>query len=296
MRWSQALIPTLKETPADAVAPSHVLLLRAGMIRQLGAGAYTYLPLGFRVLNKAVQIVREEMDAAGALELLMPALQPVELWKESGRYETYRRPPDAAHDQRRPPVALGPTHEEVVTDLVRDLVRSYKQLPMTLYQIQTKFRDEPRPRFGILRTREFLMKDAYSFDADVDQLNASYDAMYEAYCRIFDRCGIPYVVVEAESGPIGGDSSHEFMVPSLDRRGHGHPVRRLRLRGQPGAGRDRRRAAPAARPTPPAPAYETVATPEPADDPGGLRLPQGRRVDHRPSSWSSWPTASPSPP
>ncbi len=213
MRWSKALIPTLKEIPADAVAPSHVLLLRAGMIRQLGAGAYTYLPLGFRVLNKVVRIIREEMDAAGAGEVLMPALQPIELWNETGRNqafgETLMRLDVGDH-----PMALGPTHEEVITDLVRDLVRSYRQLPITLYQIQTKFRNEPRPRFGIVRTREFLMKDAYSFDADVDQLNASYDAMYEAYCRIFDRCGIPYVVVEAESGPIGGDASHEFMVPS----------------------------------------------------------------------------------
>ncbi len=213
MRWSSALIPTLKETPADAVAPSHVLLLRAGMIRQLGAGAYTYLPLGLRVLHKAEAIVRQEMDAAGAIELLMPALQPVELWKESGRFETFgdllmKLTISGGHQ-----MALGPTHEEVVTDLVRDLINSYKQLPITLYQIQTKFRDEPRPRFGILRTREFIMKDAYSFDADVDQLNASYDAMFEAYCRTFDRCGLPYVVVEAESGPIGGDASHEFMVP-----------------------------------------------------------------------------------
>ncbi len=213
MRWSSALIPTLKETPADAVAPSHVLLLRAGMIRQLGAGAYTYLPLGLRVLKKAEAIIREEMDAAGALELLMPALQPIELWQESGRYETFGDLLMKLRISGNHQMALGPTHEEVVTDLVRDLINSYKQLPVTLYQIQTKFRDEPRPRFGILRTREFLMKDAYSFDADVDQLNSSYDAMYEAYCRIFDRCGVPYVVVEAESGPIGGDASHEFMVP-----------------------------------------------------------------------------------
>ena len=214
MRWSKALIPTLKETPADAVAPSHKLLLRAGMVRQLGAGAYTYLPVGHRVLSKVVRIVREEMDAAGAQELLMPALQPIELWQESGRYATFGpllMQLKTSSDQH---FALGPTHEEVITDLVRDLVRSYKQLPMTLYQVQTKFRDEPRPRFGILRTREFIMKDAYSFDLNVEQLNDSYDAMYEAYCRIFDRCGVPYAIVEAESGPIGGDSSHEFMVPS----------------------------------------------------------------------------------
>ena len=213
MRWSNALIPTLKETPADAVAPSHILLLRAGMIRQLGAGAYTYLPLGLRVLHKAAQIVREEMDAAGAIELLMPALQPIEIWKESGRFETFgdllmKLTISGGHQ-----MCLGPTHEEVITDLVRDLISSYKQLPITMYQIQTKFRDEPRPRFGIVRTREFMMKDAYSFDADVAQLSKSYDAMYEAYCRIFDRCGLPYVIVEAESGPIGGDASHEFMVP-----------------------------------------------------------------------------------
>ncbi|HEY2154811.1 MAG TPA: proline--tRNA ligase, partial [Isosphaeraceae bacterium] len=214
MRWSQAMIPTQKETPADAVAPSHRLLLRAGMIRQLGAGAYSYLPLGFRVLNKVVAIIREEMDAAGAQELLMPALQPIELWKESTRYETFGELLMQLEISGGARMALGPTHEEVVTDIARGLIRSYKQLPVTLYQIQTKFRDEPRPRFGILRTREFLMKDAYSFDLDVEQLNGSYDAMYEAYCRIFDRCGIPYVIVEAESGPIGGDSSHEFMVPS----------------------------------------------------------------------------------
>ncbi len=213
MRWSHALIPTLKETPADAVAPSHILLLRAGMIRQLGAGAYTYMPLGLRVLHKVIQIVREEMDSAGAIELLMPALQPVELWKESGRYEAYGDLLMKLTLSGNHQMALGPTHEEVITDLVRDLFRSYKQLPITLYQIQTKFRDEPRPRFGIVRTREFIMKDAYSIDADLAQLNQSYDAMYEAYCRIYDRSGLPYVIVEAESGPIGGDSSHEFMVP-----------------------------------------------------------------------------------
>src|SRR5271168_2279806 len=184
------------------------------MIRQLGAGAYTYMPLGLRVIQKVIEIVREEMNAAGAIELLMPALQPVELWKESGRFETYGDSLMKLTISGGHQMALGPTHEEVITDMVRDLLRSYKQLPITLYQIQTKFRDEPRPRFGIVRTREFIMKDAYSFDANIEQLNASYDAMYEAYCRIFDRCGVPYAIVEAESGPIGGDSSHEFMVPS----------------------------------------------------------------------------------
>jgi prolyl-tRNA synthetase len=260
VRWSHALIPTLKETPADAVAPSHVLLLRAGMIRQLGAGAYTYLPLGLRVLNKVIRIVREEMDAAGAQEMLMPALQPVEIWKESGRFATMTDILMKLTVGGNTPAVLGPTHEEVVTDAVRDLVRSYKQLPMTLYQIQTKFRDEPRPRFGIIRTREFLMKDAYSFDADVAQLNASYDAMYEAYCRVFDRCGLPYVVVEAESGPIGGDSSHEFMVPSssgedtvicCESCGYAANVERAEVGAGP---------APAA-PDPAAPPFEKVATP-----------------------------------
>ncbi len=261
MRWSNALIPTLKETPADAVAPSHQLLLRAGMVRQLGAGAYTYLPLGHRVLNKVVRIVREEMDAAGALELLMPALQPIELWKESGRYETFGDLLMQLTTSSKQHFALGPTHEEVCTEIVRDLIRSYKQLPITLYQIQTKFRDEPRPRFGILRTREFLMKDAYSFDADVDQLAASYDAMYEAYCRIFDRCGIPYAIVEAESGPIGGDSSHEFMVPSST--GEDTIVQcpachyaANKERAEVGAG-----TAPTTTPDPTAPPYSTVATP-----------------------------------
>ncbi|WP_422925192.1 proline--tRNA ligase [Singulisphaera sp. PoT] len=260
MRWSKALIPTLKETPADAVAPSHVLLLRAGMIRQLGAGAYTYLPLGLRVLNKAIRVIRAEMDAAGAQELLMPALQPVELWKESGRYSTFGDLLMQLTVGGNQTMALGPTHEEVITDIVRALVRSYRQLPVTLYQIQTKFRDEPRPRFGILRTREFLMKDAYSFDADVEQLNASYDAMYEAYCRIFDGCGIPYVVVEAESGPIGGDSSHEFMVPSST----GEDTIIQCLKCGYAANRERAEIGPITAKTAPdasAPPYESVSTP-----------------------------------
>jgi prolyl-tRNA synthetase len=262
VRWSHALIPTLKETPADAVAPSHVLLLRAGMIRQLGAGAYTYMPLGLRVLNKAIQIVREEMDAAGAIELLMPALQPVELWKESGRYEAYgdllmKLTLTGGHH-----MALGPTHEEVITDAIRDLVKSYKQLPITLYQIQTKFRDEPRPRFGIVRTREFLMKDAYSIDADLAQLNQSYGKMFEAYCRIFDRCGLPYVIVEAESGPIGGDSSHEFTVPcatgedkviQCPKCGYAANQERAEARAP--------KAKPASAAAAALPAYEAVATP-----------------------------------
>jgi prolyl-tRNA synthetase len=183
------------------------------MIRQLGAGAYTYLPLGLRVLQKAEQIVRDEMNAAGALELLMPAIQPLELWDESGRSKTMDdilMKVTLGGDKK---IVLGPTHEEVITDIARDLIKSYKQLSVILYQIQTKFRNEPRPRFGVVRTREFLMKDAYSFSASAQDLAQCYDSMYEAYSRIFDRCGIPYVAVEAESGPIGGDSSHEFMVP-----------------------------------------------------------------------------------
>jgi len=214
VRWSQTLIPTIKEDPADAEIPSHKLMLRAGLIRKLSAGAYTYLPLGHRALQKAIGIVRQEMDAAGAIEILMPVIQPIELWEESGRYKDYGPMLMQLEDRAGRRTALGPTHEEVVTDLVRNQISSYRQLPLTLYQIQTKFRDEIRPRFGVLRSREFLMKDAYSFDVDLDGLNKSYDAMYRAYCRIFDRCGLEYVVVEAESGPIGGDASHEFMAPS----------------------------------------------------------------------------------
>jgi prolyl-tRNA synthetase len=232
------------------------------MIRQLGAGAYTYMPLGLRVLNKIVQIVREEMDAAGAVELLMPALQPVELWKESGRYEAYGDLLMKLTLSGNHQMALGPTHEEVITDMIRDLIRSYKQLPITLYQIQTKFRDEPRPRFGIIRTREFLMKDAYSIDADLAQLNQSYDAMYEAYCRIYDRCGLHYVIVEAESGPIGGDSSHEFMVPCstgedkvIQCEGCGYAANQERAEI---GSRDE----PSARPGSGAPPYQAVPTPK----------------------------------
>ena len=217
MRWSQTLIPTMKETPEGAEIPSHVLMVRAGLIAQLMAGAYTYLPLGLRALHKAERIVREEMDRAGAVELLMPALTPISLWQQTGRVESFgnvliqfqvRRQNKLVH------LALGPTHEEVITDLVARFVSSYRQLPITLYQIQTKFRNEERPRFGVLRTSEFVMKDAYSFDTSLEGLNASYDKMYAAYRRIFSRAGLDYLAVEAESGPIGGDASHEFMVPS----------------------------------------------------------------------------------
>ncbi len=212
MRWSQTFIPTLKEDPAEAQVPSHRLMVRAGLVRQLVAGAYTYLPLGFRALQKAIRIVREEMDRSGALEVLMPAIHPAELWQETGRFADYGDTLMKVRDRKGALLVLGPTHEEVITDLVRNHINSYRQLPVIFYQIQTKFRDEPRPRFGVLRTREFLMKDAYSFDVDVPHLNQSYEKMYQAYCRIFDRCGLKYVVVEAESGPIGGEASHEFMV------------------------------------------------------------------------------------
>ncbi len=213
MRWSQFFIPTMKEVPADAAAASHVLLIRAGLGRQLAAGAYIYLPLGYRVLRKVEQIIREEMNRAGAIELFMPALAPAELWKETGRYATFGAPlirlPGAAWRQD---FVLSPTHEETITEIARTFIKSYKQLPVNLYQIQTKFRDEERAKSGVLRTREFQMKDAYSFDADKAGLDLSYQKMYEAYCRVFDRAGLSYMIVEAESGPIGGDVSHEFMV------------------------------------------------------------------------------------
>ncbi len=217
MRWSQTLIPTMKEVPSDAEIPSHQLMLRAGLIRQLMAGAYTYLPLGYRAIRKAAEIVRQEMDKAGAVEIFMPALQPIELFERTGRKDAFgnvlinfpiRRRDHEIH------MALGPTHEEVVTDLMSKLVNSYRQLPITVYQIQTKFRNEERPRFGVLRTSEFLMKDAYSFGTSLEQLNDAYTKMYDAYCRIYSRCGLEYIPVEAESGAIGGDASHEFMIPA----------------------------------------------------------------------------------
>jgi prolyl-tRNA synthetase len=212
MRWSQTLIPTQKETPADAQIISHQLMIRAGLIRQLTAGAYDFLPLGFRSLRKASQIVREEMDRINAAEVLLPALQPAELWQKTGRDVSYGDNLMKFKDRHGRLNVLGPTHEEVVTELVSAYVNSYKQLPLSLYQIQTKFRDEYRPRFGLLRVREFLMKDAYSFHANLESLNKIYDDFYGAYQRIFTRCGIPFVVVEAESGPIGGSASHEFMA------------------------------------------------------------------------------------
>ncbi|BCJ85299.1 proline--tRNA ligase [Effusibacillus dendaii] len=213
MRQSTYLLPTLREAPTEAETVSHRLMVRAGFIRQLAAGIYTYLPMGWRVLRKVEEIVRQEMDRAGAQEILMPAMQPAELWQESGRYEVYGPELIRLRDRHDREFALGPTHEEVVTTLMRNEVRSYRKLPMNLYQIQTKFRDERRPRFGLLRGREFLMKDAYSFDADWEGLNKSYWAMYEAYNRIFTRCGLNFRAVEADAGAIGGEGgTHEFMA------------------------------------------------------------------------------------
>ncbi len=212
MRFSSYFIPTYKETPADAEIVSHQLLLRAGMIRKLTSGIYTYMPLGLRSIRKTERIVREEMNRAGAIELLMPAVQPGELWQESGRWEYYGRELLRFKDRHDRDSCLGPTHEEVITDLVRREIHSYKQLPVNFYQIQTKFRDEIRPRFGLMRAREFIMKDAYSFDADEEGANRSYEAMYAAYTRIFQRCGLRFRAVEADTGAIGGSYSHEFMV------------------------------------------------------------------------------------
>ncbi len=213
--WSRTLIPTTREAPNDAEVPSHVLLHRAGFIRQVGAGIYDYLPLAWRTLRKISDIVRDEMNAAGASEMLMPALEPFELFKDTKRDQTYGDNLFRVHDRRGRINALAPTHEEVITELLRGCVNSYTQLPLNLYQIQTKFRDEARPRAGLLRCREFIMKDAYSFHLDVDGpggLNEAYDAMFRAYSNIFARCGLDFSAVEAESGPIGGSASHEFMV------------------------------------------------------------------------------------
>ena len=212
MRTSQLLFPTLREDPVDSVVISHKLMLRAGMIRQLASGLYTWLPLGLRVLRKVEQIVREEMDRAGAQEVLMSGVQPAELWQESGRWQQFGPELLRLQDRHARDFCLGPTHEEVITDLIRREVNSYKQLPLNLYQIQTKFRDEVRPRFGVMRSREFIMKDAYSFDVSPEGMKASYDAMYQAYCRIFDRLGLDYRAVLADSGAIGGSGSQEFHV------------------------------------------------------------------------------------
>ncbi|CDZ77452.1 Proline--tRNA ligase [Legionella massiliensis] len=212
MRASQWLLATLKETPNDAEIVSHQLMLRAGMIRKLGSGLYTWLPLGLKVLRKVEQIVREEMNRAQAMEVLMPAVQPAELWQETGRWETFGGQLLKMFDSNEREYCFGPTHEEVITDLMRNELQSYKQLPINLYQIQTKFRDEIRPRFGVMRAREFIMKDSYSFHLNQESLQETYDAMYQAYCRIFDRLGLRYRAVEADTGAIGGSASHEFQV------------------------------------------------------------------------------------
>ncbi len=212
MRYSKFFLPTLKECPAEAEIASHRLMLRAGMIRKLASGLYTFLPLGLKCLRKVENIIRQEMNRAGAQELLMPLVQPAELWKESGRWDHYGKELLRFQDRHGRDFCLGPTHEEVITDLMRKHIRSYRDLPLNLYQIQTKFRDEIRPRFGIMRSREFIMKDAYSFSPDEASLDEIYQAMYRAYCTIFERCGLDFRAVEADTGSIGGHASHEFMV------------------------------------------------------------------------------------
>jgi prolyl-tRNA synthetase len=212
MRWTTYFLNTVRETPGDAEAISHVLMLRAGMLQKVAAGIYTYLPLGLRVIAKLEAIVRDEMDRSGAIELLLPAVQPAELWRESGRWSRYGRELLRFQDRHERDFCFGPTHEEVVTDAVRTAVSSYRQLPFNLYQIQTKFRDEIRPRFGLMRGREFLMKDAYSFDADEAGLEEHYQKMIDAYGAIFRRCRLDFVMVESDVGAIGGASAHEFMV------------------------------------------------------------------------------------
>lgn len=212
MRLSEYFVPTLRESPAEAEIISHKLLLRAGMIRRSSAGAYTFLPLAVRVLKKITRIVEEEMDRAGGIEVLMPILQPAEIWQETGRWDLYGEEMFRLTDRHQRDFCLGPTHEEMITAVLRNEVRSYRDLPLRIYQIQNKYRDEVRPRFGVMRAREFIMKDLYSFDIDEEGLNLSYQAMYDAYNRIFKRCGLNFRAVEADSGAIGGEVSHEFMV------------------------------------------------------------------------------------
>ncbi|MCA9406643.1 MAG: proline--tRNA ligase [Candidatus Omnitrophica bacterium] len=214
MKWSNYFIPTLKEEPIGTEAVSHKLLLRAGLAHMLTSGVYSYLPLGLRVLSNIENVIREEMNKAGANELLLPSLHPMELWKRTGRDETLKDVMYSFEDGRKRSMCLGPTHEEIITDLVSNFVQSYRQLPVVLYQIQTKFRDELRPRFGIVRACEFIMKDAYSFDRDQAGMEKNYQKMYEAYQNIFKRLGLDVVITEADSGAMGGDVSHEFMVPA----------------------------------------------------------------------------------
>jgi len=212
MLYSTYFVPTLKEIPSDAEVVSHQLMLRAGMIRKLTSGIYTFLPAGLKAIRKVENIVREEMNRSGAIEVLMPAVQPAEIWQESGRWDFYGKELLRFKDRHNHDCCLGPTHEEVITDVVRKEIRSYRQLPVNFYQIQTKFRDEIRPRFGVMRCKEFIMKDAYSFDVDASGADKSYEIMYDAYTRIFRRCGLKFRAVEADSGSIGGSYSHEFMV------------------------------------------------------------------------------------
>ena len=212
MKATQLYAPTLRESPAEAELISHKLMYRAGLIRKAAGGLYSYLPLGWRTIKKIMQIIREEMDAKGGQEIMMPIVQPAEMWKESGRWAVYGDEMMRLKDRHGREFALGPTHEEMITTLIRDEVRSYKQLPVMLYQIQNKYRDEIRPRFGLMRSREFIMKDLYSFDRDVDGMNISYDKMYDAYSRVFERCGLKFRAVEADNGAIGGGHSHEFTV------------------------------------------------------------------------------------
>ena len=212
MRMSKFFLPVLKDTPAEAQIVSHRLMLRAGMIRQSSAGIYSWLPLGFRVLKKIEQIVREEQDATGAQELLMPTIQPADLWRESGRYDDYGQEMLRISDRHDREMLFGPTNEELITDIFRGSIRSYRQLPLNLYHIQWKFRDEVRPRFGIMRGREFLMKDNYSFDLDQESARRSYNKMFVAYLRTFERLGMKAIPMVADTGPIGGDMSHEFII------------------------------------------------------------------------------------
>ena len=212
MRTSKFLLATVRETPAEAETASHQLMLRAGMIRKLAAGIYTWLPLGLKVLRKVEHIVRQEMNRAGAQEVLMPAVQPAELWQESGRWDQYGPELLRLKDRHQRDFCIGPTHEEVITDLIRREIKSYRQLPANFYQIQMKFRDEIRPRFGVMRAREFLMKDAYSFHANEASLMDTYKVMYDTYARIFQRVGLEFRAVEADTGSIGGNASHEFHV------------------------------------------------------------------------------------
>ncbi|MBF0485240.1 MAG: proline--tRNA ligase [Candidatus Omnitrophica bacterium] len=214
MKWSKYFLPTIKEVPTGTEAVSHQLLLRSGLVHMLTSGVYSYLPLGWRVLSKIENIIREEMNAAGAHELLMPAIQPLEIWQKTGRDKTLEEVMIRFKNKKGTSMCLGPTHEEIITDLVKSFVQSYRQLPVTLYQIQTKFRDETRPRFGVVRACEFIMKDAYSFDTSLEGLKKNYDAMYAAYKKIFDRCGLKPIIAEADTGAMGGRLSHEFLVPA----------------------------------------------------------------------------------